>query len=156
MTLRHAGLWVAVPLCAAANMFQPMRQWCGLLYLLLPVLLMGCASDQDLHALQVDTATLERQSSAFRQTMEPRLQQLSDRIAQDEQSQAEIRRDVARAAATLDELRVQLQRLQGDIQETQHLMQRGTTEGVGVTATALAGLETRLRALEQQLGVGTP
>jgi hypothetical protein len=133
-----------------------MRQWYVLMSLLLPILLTGCANDQDLRVLQANTSALQRQSSALHQTMASRLQQLSDRIARSAQSQAEIRRDVAQAAATLDELRVQLQRLQGDIQETQHLMQRGVTEGVGVSATTPSEVETRLRALEKQLGVATP
>lgn len=132
-----------------------MQRWCVLMYLFLSVLLTGCASNQDLRAIQADTSALEHQSRAHHQTIESQLQQLSDRVAQGEQSQAEIRRNVARAGATLDELRLQVQRLQGDIQETQHLMQRGMTEGVGRSTTTLADVETRLRALEKQLGVGT-
>jgi tol-pal system protein YbgF len=57
---------------------------------------------------------------------------------------------MARTAANLDELRIQLQRLQGDIQETQHRVRRGTTEGEGISATKLADLETRLNELEKQ------
>src|SRR5262249_50848649 len=51
---------------------------------------------------------------------------------------------------TLDELRVQLQRLQGDIQETQYRARRGTTGGEGISATKLADFETRLSELEKQ------
>src|SRR5712691_13149540 len=121
-----------------------------LVSLLLPVLMMGCASDRDLQAVRADAQALERQSSERQQTAEARLQNVSDRVAQFEKSQTEARRDLARTAATLDELRIQLQRLQGDIQETQHRVGRGTS-GETVSATKLADVETRLSALEQQL-----
>ncbi len=104
----------------------------------------------------VKPSALGRQSSERHQTVEVRLQRLSDSVAQFEQSQAETRRNVARVAATLDELRVQLQRLQGDIQETQHQVQRGTPGGERISAMKLADFETRLRELEKQLGVATP
>src|SRR3989441_10411732 len=118
--------------------------------LLLPGLMMGCASDQSLQAVRADTQALERQSSERQQTVEARLQNVSDRVAQFEKSQADTRRDLARTAATLDELRIQLQRLQGDIQETQHRVRRGTTGGEGISATKLADFETRLSELEKQ------
>ena len=121
-----------------------------LVSLLLPGLMMGCASDKDLQAVRADTQALERQSSERQQTVEARLQNVSDRVAQFEKSQAETRRDLARTAATLDELRIQLQRLQGDIQETQHRVRRGTTGGEGISATKLADFETRLSELEKQ------
>jgi tol-pal system protein YbgF len=121
-----------------------------LVSLLLPALMMGCASDKDLQAMRADTQALERQSSERQQTVEARLQSVSDRVAQFEKSQTEARRDLARTTATLDELRIQLQRLQGDIQETQHRVRRGTTGGEGVSATKLADFETRLSELEKQ------
>ena len=124
--------------------------------LLLSGLMTGCTSDSDLHALQADTVALARQNSTYNQTVAARVQQLSDRVAQFEQSQAETRREMARAAATADELRVQLQRLQGDVQETQHLEQRGPT-GVGeASAAAVANFETRLGEMERKLGVTPP
>src|SRR5215831_5265999 len=98
--------------------------------LLLSGLLASCASDSDLHTVQSDTATLARQNSTYNQTVAARVQQLNDQVAQFEQSQADMRREVARAAATVDELRVQLQRLQGDVQETQHL-EEPTSTGEG-------------------------
>jgi tol-pal system protein YbgF len=122
-----------------------------LVSLLLPGLMMGCASDRDLQAVRADAQALERQSSERQQTVEVRLQNVSDRVAQFEKSQAEARRDLARTAATLDELRIQVQRLQGDIQETQHRVRRGTTGGEGVSAAKLADFETRLGELEKQL-----
>ena len=121
-----------------------------LVSLLLPGLITGCVGDRDVQALRADTSALERQSSERQQTVEARLQTLSDRVAQFGKSQEDTRRDLARTAATLDELRVQLQRLQGDIQETQHRVGRGTS-GEAVSTTKLADVETRLSALEQQL-----
>ena len=122
-----------------------------LVSLLLPGLMTGCASDKDLQAVRADAQALERQSSEHQQTVEARLQNVSNRVAQFEKSQADTRRDLARTAATLDELRIQLQRFQGDIQETQHRVRRGTTGGEGVSTTKLADFETRVGALEQQL-----
>src|SRR5262245_61645694 len=103
----------------------PMKRVFVLVGLLLPGLLTGCASDRELQALRADTSALERQSSERQQTAESRLQNLGDRVAQFEKSQADTRRDLARTVATLDELRIQMQRLQGDIQETQHRVRRG-------------------------------
>jgi len=133
-----------------------MKRWFVLVSLLLHGLITGCARDTDLRALQADTAALGRQNRERRQTVEVRLQRLSDSITQFEQAQAETRRNLAQVAATLDELRVQLQRLQGDIQETQHQVQRGTTGGEKISAMKLADFETRLRELEKQLGASTP
>src|SRR5262249_30338805 len=116
-------------------------------------LLTGCASDSDLSAVQANTAAAARQSSAYQQTAAARVQQLSDRVTQFEQVQAETRRDVARAAATVDELRGQLQRLQGDVQETEHLSQRGSTGGEEASTADVANFATRLHELEQKLGV---
>jgi peptidoglycan hydrolase CwlO-like protein len=121
--------------------------------LILSGLMTGCASDTDLSAVQANTSALARQSSAYQQTAAARVQQLSNRVTQFEQSQAETRRDVARAAATVDELRVQLQRLQGDVQETEHLTQRGSTGRGEASAAEVVNFETRLHELEQKLGV---
>jgi len=127
-----------------------------LVSLLFSGLMAGCANDSELHALRADTSTLARQNSAYNQTVAARVQQLSDRVSQFEQSQAETRQEVARAAATVDELRVQLQRLQGDVQETQHLAQRGPTGEEGASAAEVANFETRLGEMERQLGVTPP
>src|SRR5215470_6732581 len=127
-----------------------MKPLCVLVSLLLLGLIAGCASDSDVRALRTDTLVLERQRSELQQTVEVRLQTLGERVAQFEKSQAETRRDLARTTATLDELRIQMQRLQGDIQETQHRMRRGT-DGETISTTKLADFETRLSALEQQL-----
>src|SRR5919197_189925 len=128
-----------------------MKRWFVWVSLLLPNLIMGCARDTDLQALHADTATLQRQSSAHHQTVEARVQQLRDRVAQFEQAQMSARQELARINAALDELRVQLQRLRGDAQEAQMQVQRGTPGGEEVTAAKLANFEARLDDLEKQL-----
>ena len=128
-----------------------MKRWVILVSLLLPNLLMGCASDTELQALHADTSALQRQSSARHQTVEAQVQQLSERVAQFEQVQTAARRDLARINAALDELRVQLQRLRGDAQEAQMQVQRGTSGGEEVSAARLVNFETRLDDLEKQL-----
>jgi chromosome segregation ATPase len=128
-----------------------MKHWFVLVSLLLSGLIIGCASDKELQAVQADTISLQRQSRAQHQTVEARVQQLSDRVSQFEQAQTAARRDLARINAALDELRVQLQRLRGDAQETQIQAQRGTRGGEGVSAATLANLEARLDDLEKQL-----
>src|SRR5262249_15760388 len=127
-----------------------MKRLLVLVRLLLPSLLVGCASDSDVRALRTDTLVLERQRSELQQTVESRLQALSERVAQFEKSQAETRRDLARTTATLDELRIQMQRLQGDLQEPQHRLGR-VKSGETVSRAKLAVFETPLSALEQQL-----
>ncbi len=92
------------------------RVWAGLL---LPVLMMGCARDSDLQAMQVGTVAFERQNSSSHQAVEARVRQLSDRLTEIEHTQAETRQAVAQMAATLDKLRLQPQSLQGQGQETQ-------------------------------------
>jgi TolA-binding protein len=133
-----------------------MKRFSVLVSLLLSGLIMGCASDADLHALQADTSVLARQNSTYSQTVAARVQQLNDRVIKFEQSEAETRREVAQAAATVDALRVQLQRLQGDVQETQHLEQRGPTSEEEVSAAEVANFETRLGEMERKLGVTPP
>ena len=124
--------------------------------LLLSGLMAGCASDSDLRAVQADTSVLARQNGAYNQTTAARVEQLNDRVIQFEQSLGETRREVARAAATVDELRVQLQRLQGDVQETQHLEQRGSTGDGEASAAEVSNFETRLGEMEHKLGVTPP
>jgi len=128
-----------------------MKPWFVLVSLLLPSLIMSCASDTELQNLQADTSALQRQSSTRHQTVEARMQQLSDRVAQFEQAQTAARRDLARINAAIDELRVQLQRLRGDAQEAQMQVQRGTPGGEEVAAAKLANLAARLDDLEKQL-----
>ena len=59
-----------------------MKQWFVLVSLLLPSLIMSCASDTELQAVQADTSALQRQSSTRHQTVAARMQQLSDRVVQ--------------------------------------------------------------------------
>lgn len=128
-----------------------MKRWFVLVSLLLSGLIIGCASDTEVHKLQADASSLQRQSGTHYQTMEAKLQQLGDRVAKFEQAQAATRRDVAQAAAQADELRNQVRRLQGEVQETQHQAQGGTAGDAGSAAPKLANVETRIRTLEQQL-----
>jgi outer membrane murein-binding lipoprotein Lpp len=128
-----------------------MKQWLVLVSLLWSSLVIGCASDKEMQALQTDTTTLQRQSSTRHQTVAVRVQQLSDRVAQFEQAQTAAQRDLARINAALDELRVQLQRLRGDAQETQIQVRRGTPGSEEVSAARLANFEARLDDLEKQL-----
>ena len=128
-----------------------MKRWFVLVSLLLPGLIMSCASDTELQSLHADTSALQSQSNTRNQTVAVRLQQMSDRVAQLEQAQTAARRDLARINAALDELRVQLQRLRGDAQEAQMQVQRGTRGGEEVSAAKLANFETRLDDLEKQL-----
>jgi chromosome segregation ATPase len=128
-----------------------MTRWFVFVSLLLANLTMGCASDTELQALHADTSALQRQSSTRHRTVDVRVQQLSERVAQFEQAQTAARRDLARINAALDELRVQLQRLRGDAQEAQMQVQRGTRGGEESSAAWLANFETRLDDLEKQL-----
>jgi len=110
---------VTIPRCDCVvitdqeKVVKPMKRFLVLVSMLLLGLMPGCVSNSDLHVLQADTSALARQSSAHEQTVEARVQQLRDRVAQFEQSQAETRRDAARVADTLDTLRSQLQSLRG-------------------------------------------
>jgi outer membrane murein-binding lipoprotein Lpp len=129
-----------------------MKRWFVLMSLFLPGLIMGCASETDLQALHAGTSALQRQSSTRHQTVEARVQQLSERVTQFEQAQIAAQRDLARINAALDELRVQLQRLRGDAREAQIQVQRGTQGGEEVSAARLTNFESRLDDLEKQLG----
>ena len=155
-TLQESGaiptaLSVMAVVTGQEDVVKPMKRSVVLVSLILPVLMTGCASHTDVHALRADTSALAYQSSVRQQTVAARVQQLRDRVAQFEQSQVETRRGVAQAAATLEALRVQLQRMQGDIQEVDHLAQRGPTGSEEVSATQLADFETRLLDLEQRV-----
>jgi len=67
---------------------KPMKRFLVLVSMLLLGPMPGCVSNSDLHALQEDTSALARLNSAHEQTVEARVQQLRDRVAQFEQSQA--------------------------------------------------------------------
>ena len=129
------------------------RVWAGLL---LPVLMMGCARDRDLQAMQAATVAFEWQNSTSHQTVEARVQQLSDCLTEVEHTQAETRRAVAQMAATLDKLRLQLRRIQGAVQGTQHQVQRGARKSARDAAARVANIERRLRALATRLRLSSP
>src|SRR5262245_61052446 len=102
---------------------EEMKPWLGILRVLLPALLAGCAAQPEVQAVRADTVTLQRQSSAQHQTLGDRVQQLSDRFTELDRTQTAIRRDLAKVTAMVDEVRGQLQRLQGAVEETQHQVQ---------------------------------
>ena len=128
-----------------------MKQVFVLVSLLLSGLVTGCASDRELQTVRADTQALERQNSERQQTVEARLQNVSDRVARFEKAQQEAGRNLAQTVADLNELRTQLGRLKGDIEETRQRMRRGATGGEGVSAAKLAEFETRLGDVERQL-----
>src|SRR2546428_6499761 len=82
--------------------------------LLLPVLMLGCARDIELSAVQADMVAVEWQSRTRSQTVEARMQELSDHLTQVEHAQVESRRTTAQEMATLEALRIQLHHLQGE------------------------------------------
>jgi tol-pal system protein YbgF len=134
-----------------------MKQWVIIISLLFTGLLVGCASQQDLQALRADVVALESQRTPREQGFEQRLQTLSDQLARFEQSQTEVRRELAQAKAAAEELRVETQRLRGEMQETRQRMRRGleqTPEARDIFATKLAELQTRLGNLESRLEGG--
>jgi hypothetical protein len=124
--------------------------------LLLSGWLVGCATDTDLQGVQVDTALLARQQSERHQTMDVRMQQLNERVGRFTVSQEETQRGVARVAKTVDSLRVQLQRLQADVQETLHRVQRSDIKGEEISDAKLAAFENRLGEVEKQLRGNAP
>ena len=127
---------------------------CGVgVRLLLPVLMLGCARDTELPAVQADMVAVEWQSRTRYQTVEARMQELSDRLTQVEHAQVEIRRTTAQGMATLDALWIRLQHLQGEVQKVQRRAQRSPTAGERVAAARLAHWERRLRTLAKQLRV---
>ena len=59
-----------------------MKRLLVLVSLLLPSVLVGCASDSDVRALRTDTLVLERQRTELKQTVEIQLQTLGERVVQ--------------------------------------------------------------------------
>ena len=121
--------------------------------LLLPVLMLGCARDIELSAVQADMVAVEWQSRTRSQTVEARMQELSDRLTQVEHAQVEIRGTTAQGLATLEALRIQLHHLQDEVQKIQRRAQRSATTGERVATARLAHWERRLRTLATQLRV---
>jgi len=136
-----------------------MKHWVVIISLLLPGLFAGCASQQDLQALRADVVALESQRSPREKEVGQRLQMLSEQLVRFEQSQTEVRRELAQAKAAAEELRVETQRLRGEMQETRQRTRRGleqTPETRDIFATKLAELQTRLGSLESRLEGGAP
>ena len=126
----------------------PGRVWAGLL---LAVLLMGCARDTGLQAVQATIFAVERQHGLMHQTVEAQGQQVSDRLTEVESAQVAINQAVAQMAATLDQAHLQLQDLQDTVQATQSQVERDARQRAQAAARRLARLETRLQALATQL-----
>jgi len=122
--------------------------WAGLL---LAVLLMGCARDTGLQAVQATIFAVERQHGLMHQTVEAQGQQVSDRLTEVESAQVAINQAVAQMAATLDQAHLQLQDLQDTVQATQSQVERDARQRAQAAARRLARLETRLQALATQL-----
>ena len=95
--------------------------------LLLPALLAGCVSDREVQALRSDSLSIERQGMRREQELDERLQALNERMTQFEKSNSEARRELAKAAATSEELRSEVQRLHGAMQETRYRSQQRST-----------------------------
>jgi tol-pal system protein YbgF len=114
--------------------------------------LTGCVAQGDLQALRADLTALERERRQHDQEINERLETLKARLALPEQGQLDLRRELAQTIATNDELRVEVQKLRGSLQEIQHRTQQGMgSDGRDVFATKLAELETRLAALEYRV-----
>lgn len=114
-------------------------------------LFLGCATDSDVQGMQVDAATLARQQSERHLSVDARVQQLSNRIQKFGPSQDETQRSVARLTKTVDEVRIQLQRLQTEIQETLRRAQRSAGSADPQAAARMTEFDARLGELEKQL-----
>jgi tol-pal system protein YbgF len=131
-----------------------MKPWYMLAGWLLFATLVGCASQQDVQTLRADLQAMERQRSPREHDLEQRLQVVSDQLGRVEQSQIDSRRELAQTVAATQELRVELQRLRGEVQETRQQMKRGftATPERETMSTKLAELQTRLETLESRRG----
>jgi tol-pal system protein YbgF len=111
--------------------------------------IVGCVGQDDLQALRADVMALERQRASREKDTEQRVQALSDQLARLEQSQGDVRREMAQAISAAQELRVEIQRLRGEVQETRHRLRREPSpQARDALATKVAELETRLGNLE--------
>jgi tol-pal system protein YbgF len=129
-----------------------MRRLLVCVSLLLVGVLTSCVSQSDLQALRADLTALERERRQRDQDITERLGTLNTRLASPEQGQIDLRRELAQIVAAQDELRVEVQKLRGNIQEVQHRTQQGMgPDARDVFATKLAELETRLAALEYRV-----
>src|SRR4030095_14990011 len=84
----------------------------------------GCASQEELNTLRAEVTALSRQMGPRGKDADGRLNSLGDQVARLEQPQPDVRRDLAQTKSATEELRVNLQRLRGELQEAQNRMQR--------------------------------
>ncbi|MGQ4808407.1 Cell division coordinator CpoB [Candidatus Entotheonellaceae bacterium PAL068K] len=135
-----------------------MKRVYRLMRVLLVGVVMGCATQEDFQALRADMTALERRRSQNMTDRTTQLGTLNERLANLE-AQAAMRRDLAQAVTAVEELRLDLQRLRGEMQEMQHRLQHSTQPSAKMRdsfATKLAELTTRLGELENRLGVVPP
>lgn len=133
-----------------------MRQTRVWVSLLLAAWLAGCATDVDLQGVHVDATALARQQSERHLSVDARVQQLYERVGRLAPAHEEMKRRVTQLTTTVDGVRVQLQRLQADVQETLRRAQRSAGKGEEVSAAQWEELQRRLDELEQQLHAITP
>jgi tol-pal system protein YbgF len=100
-----------------------MRRLLVCVSLLLAGVATSCVSQSDLQALRADLTALERERRQRDQDITERLGTLSTRLALPEQGQVDLRRELAQIVAANDELRVEVQKLRGNLQEVQHRTQ---------------------------------
>jgi tol-pal system protein YbgF len=111
----------------------------------------GCTNQEELNALRAEVTALERQLGPRGRDADGRLNSLGEQVARLEQSQTDVRRELAQTKSATEDLRVNLQRVRGELQEAQNRMQRrpeAPAEGRNTFAGKLAELETRLAELE--------
>ena len=128
-----------------------MKRWLQLGSLFCVSLIAGCTMQSDLQAVRADLAALERDSFRQNREVSARLDALDKRLGSPDN---DTRRELAETGATMDDLRVEVQNLNGQVQELQYRMQNnmGPTMEMGDTfATKLAELEARLATIEQRV-----
>ncbi len=138
-------------------MLPAMKRVYGLMCILLVGAVMGYITQEEFQALRADMTALERQHTQSATT--PQLNALDQRLTALERAQTAMRLGLAQAVTTVGELRVDLQRLGGEIQETQHRLQRRsqpTAKMRDSMATRLAELTTRMGELENHVGFVPP
>lgn len=123
-----------------------MKRLASLMILLSFSLFSGCASERDLQTLRASTTSIERQSAQRGQELETRVRTLMTQVAMLEKAQEATRRDLAQAVTTSEEVRVELQRVRGTLQETRYQQQFSTPGG-----ETMETLSARLEALERRL-----
>ena len=127
------------------------QRWFPMVSLIGVSLIAGCTLQSDLQAVRADLAALERDSFRRNQEISARLDALDKRLSGPD---SDTRRELAETGATMDEMRVEVQNLQGQVQELQYRLQNSVGDSPEMgnrLATKLAELETRLAAIEQRV-----